>query len=734
MKSYFFFTFATLLIMYLSFFPLFSFAQWAWQNPLPQGHELTTIKGIDELHCWAGGANGTIMSTRNGGDSWYLFHDNNRRWVRSIDFTDSLNGWAVGQWGFRFHTTDGGMTWTDRSTDTLDRLSSVSFVDEMHGWICNENASGLTNSRIIKTMDGGNTWTPCPAPAYASPSRIKFNDLNHGWFSEVNGTDLYSTSDGGNTWIKKMVGGNYVDDILDFYFADQMHGCVVTYYMNVMYTSDGGDHWDSLTSPDMSEMAVTMDGPEIIYVAGDHFDYPANPSCHVKVSKSTDAGLTWTSYDFDEPELIHSISLGAFIQNDFPVLWIAGQGGSVFRSVDENISWQAMTQHASLAGISSIFFDKTFPVGWAATRNGYVLKTSNGGANWHKVTTGITTPLTSVWFLDTLTGFVAGDKGILLRTSDGGSTWTQAMTVVPGYNYVGLCFTDQLNGWTISSTGAVYHTVDGGNTWTWISMTNTGEIFAFTFPDSKHGWVVGQWGTIKETHDGGKSWHPQISHVDITQIWDVSFTDSLYGWCAVGRGYKIHTTDGGKNWLVDGSIYVDAWDHYAVKFFDHFTGYMTGQYYWDSDGFILKTTDGGITWNEEQISIGNTINKLFAYDTLAIYGAGRSGTIIKYTGGILQQVPVYPDAIAVTCNPNPFSEVTFVKIRLTGLQPVSIQVYDSRGRMVLMITEKVYPAGDHSIQVNMKNFPDGTYFFRIKTPGTISSGKMIKWSGNQIQK
>jgi len=56
-----------------------------------------------------------------------------------------------------FITTDGGMTWTDKSTDTLDRLSSVSFVDEMHGWICNENASGLTNSRIIKTMDGGNT-------------------------------------------------------------------------------------------------------------------------------------------------------------------------------------------------------------------------------------------------------------------------------------------------------------------------------------------------------------------------------------------------------------------------------------------------------------------------------------------------------------------------------------------------------------------------------------------------
>jgi len=88
----------------------------------------------------------------------------------------------------------------------------------------------------------------------------------------------------------------------------------------------------------------------------------------------------------------------------------------------------------------------------------------------------------------------------------------------------------------------------------------------------------------------------------------------------------------------------------------------------------------------------------------------------------------------MTCNPNPFYEVAFVKIQLTKEQPVSTKVFDFRGRMVLMITEKVYPAGDHSIQVNMKNFPDGTYFFWIKTPGTMSSGKMIKWSGNQTQK
>ncbi len=706
-----------------------AFPQWAWKNPLPQGHDLTSIKVADDRHFYAGGVNGTIMSSRNGGDSWNIFYDSARRTVHSVDFTDSLNGWAVGEKGFRFHTTDGGITWMDRSTDSLDQLFSVTFPDKMHGWICNEMGTAAGSWKIKKTIDGGNTWITCSTPPNASPVRIKFLDTNHGWFSEEIGTNLYCTSDGGITWTAKTVGSNNVDNILDFTFSDPAHGCAATFYEGIRYTSDGGGHWATLTSAEVSAMAVTMDGQNTLYAAGYHSDYSTNPPLHARVSKSSDAGATWTSFDFNEPYNVFSISMGTAVLSDTPVLLIAGMGGAMFRSEDENLTWQSLIQAASLANIGSIYFDKIFPVGWAATENGYILKTSDGGDNWHKVMTGISTPLTSVWFLDTLQGFVAGKKGILLRTIDGGNSWTQMITVNPGFDFVGICFSDLLNGWTISSNGVVFHTGDGGNSWQKIGVAGWEEIFDFTFSDNKHGWAVGKWGTIMATHDGGVHWQNQTSHVEITQIWDVCFTDSLYGWCAVGRGYKIHTTDGGETWLVDGSIYQDAWDHYAVKFFDHHTGYMTGQYYWNYDGFILKTTDGGVTWKEEQISIGNTIHNLFSNDSSAIYGSGWNGTIIKYSGSVLQSMPEKNGKQTLSCFPNPCQEYTSVRITLPSPQPVSIQVYDARGRLVVLINKSFYPPGENTIKVNMKELPDGDYFLRLITAEAEYFGEIVKCSG-----
>ncbi|MBN1604662.1 MAG: hypothetical protein JW915_23840 [Chitinispirillaceae bacterium] len=35
-----------------------------------------------------------------------------RRWLRDMDFTDEKTGWAVGEGGTVIHTKDGGETWT----------------------------------------------------------------------------------------------------------------------------------------------------------------------------------------------------------------------------------------------------------------------------------------------------------------------------------------------------------------------------------------------------------------------------------------------------------------------------------------------------------------------------------------------------------------------------------------------------------------------------------------------
>jgi photosystem II stability/assembly factor-like uncharacterized protein len=44
---------------------------WQWQNPLPQGNSINSIKfAPDKKHGWAVGSNGVVLTTDNGGFEW----------------------------------------------------------------------------------------------------------------------------------------------------------------------------------------------------------------------------------------------------------------------------------------------------------------------------------------------------------------------------------------------------------------------------------------------------------------------------------------------------------------------------------------------------------------------------------------------------------------------------------------------------------------------------------------
>ena len=57
----------------LLMFPVVAFPQWFWQNPLPQGNPLTSIKFTDANTGYAVGYYGTIIKTTNGGSNWVTF-------------------------------------------------------------------------------------------------------------------------------------------------------------------------------------------------------------------------------------------------------------------------------------------------------------------------------------------------------------------------------------------------------------------------------------------------------------------------------------------------------------------------------------------------------------------------------------------------------------------------------------------------------------------------------------
>ena len=77
---------------------------------------LTSVFFVDEKNGWAVGHDATILTTRDGGQTWTVQHSKPELEVPllSLTMTSADRGLAVGAYGMAIETRDGGQTWTDR--------------------------------------------------------------------------------------------------------------------------------------------------------------------------------------------------------------------------------------------------------------------------------------------------------------------------------------------------------------------------------------------------------------------------------------------------------------------------------------------------------------------------------------------------------------------------------------------------------------------------------------------
>ena len=104
-------------------------------------------------------------------------------------------------------TTDGGGTWQSFSIPaSVDRIGSYiqsayfSFVDTRTGWIALKfgSSSNFSLGMLFQTVDGGENWKELSIPV---GGQVKFIDANRGWLTGgAAGNELYQTNDGGSTW------------------------------------------------------------------------------------------------------------------------------------------------------------------------------------------------------------------------------------------------------------------------------------------------------------------------------------------------------------------------------------------------------------------------------------------------------------------------------------------------------------------------------------------------------
>jgi photosystem II stability/assembly factor-like uncharacterized protein len=167
-------------------------------------------------------------------------------------------------------------------------------------------------------------------------------------------------------------------------------------------------------------------------------------------------------------------------------------------------------------------------------------------------------------------------------------------------------------------------------TWTKVESDVTNWLYDIDFPDNQNGWIVGDSGIILNSTNGGESWGRQICPINEI-LCAVDFVDTSYGWiCSMNS--ILRTTNGGKSWEIKYSQDLGEGRFRDIQFLNKNTGFVVGgRGSFGSTGVLIKTEDGGETWQESSIDSLTTLTHISIVNEQNIWICGFGGTILSST-------------------------------------------------------------------------------------------------------
>jgi len=257
---------------------------------------LYALEFVDEKQGWAGGSNGSLIVTNDGGMRWQRAPFPNRDTIRDIVFVDTRNGWLLCERGdpreddslnrsYLMRTEDGGANWTKMEfASDVGRMIRLVVAATGEGFAIGEGGviAGLpagsrfpaklglpvrylmlagvwlNSSRIVLVGGGGtamisddvgSSWQPSRSARDLSDTRLNsvfFSNVSRGWIVGIGGTIL-STSNGGRSWVRAAKATN--EDLLDVRFIDGKTGFAVGDKGTILRSDDSGVNWRMIASP-----------------------------------------------------------------------------------------------------------------------------------------------------------------------------------------------------------------------------------------------------------------------------------------------------------------------------------------------------------------------------------------------------------------------------------------------------------------------------------------------------
>lgn len=622
--------------------PNFILAQ-TWQRISPTTEETyNDISFADSLNIWVVGTNGTIVHSSDRGTSWNEQESQTTLTLNSVQFINENEGWIVGgkseyqseSKGIILHTIDAGNTWSIDSVST--HLFDVCFVNSQKGWILGEDG------KYFFTENGGIDWLPddflsliFPTVPYSSLEdlvSIHFIDESNGWVIGSGG-GVVKTIDGGDTWETNMI-----SDVLEnreVFFLDSLKGWITGHTdtgvsgapinpSDLWLTSDGGQTWE----PNSNSSFTRIRDVNSIVFANDDLGWcvgkfkPSNslgwlnllfpPTLRNNyISQTNNGGEDWEIDEFFQS------NIGTYqkVVVDRGEVWVVGGLGLIINKNFTDEDWTLKRDvYQNLNDVEFVTSEKLIAIG----DDGRMIYSFDSGSSWQNATRFSNSKLLDIHFIDENNGYVVGELGEIWYTQNGGDTWesqsSNVNVLLNGVDFVSLNL-----GWAVGDSSTILHTIDGGDTWTQQFTDSIRLLRSVDFIDENFGWAVGDYGYYL-TEDGGNEW--QFFDFEKYSLGDVQFLNSQDGYMAVRSIVReMNPLDPFPAFVIDsmGNIIIpDA-------------NFSAGRY-------LLQTNDGGLTWESSTDSTKSELRSLLEFgglNTIQIFDnnnrilAGLSGIYVK---------------------------------------------------------------------------------------------------------
>lgn len=381
-----------------------------------------------------------------------------------------------------------------------------------------------------------------------------------------------------------------------------------------------------------------------------------------QISKTTDGGISWNTYDVDANDL-NSIK---FVNANTG--YVCGNNGRLLKSINGGLNWSIQNPSSTDTLVSIDFVNEL--TGWCAGRD-FIVNTTNGGSQWYRqnIDTSIVKPrFTVLKMYDSQNGLAGAYRknandmyAYIYRTSNGGVSW-QFQDSVYGYRIYSICYVNQSIVY-LSNYKIVYKSINGGITWTNSSTLPMGTYSSkIQFIDENNGYYVQSNGIFRTT-SGGSSWNFIFNgyfsdYIDLNKIdntiyaatkkgsvikligtenswlnysinmenenWLISFADASNIFIGSKLGALWKTSNGGLNWQIN---FRDSTEEVIFPVFpNQNTGFLLSP-----SNTIYKTTNTGINWLKLPVNFDKHLYTISYSDENNIWVGGDSGYVMCTT-------------------------------------------------------------------------------------------------------